>query len=696
MNVEFLFTLLLFILGFGFLIFVHELGHFLVAKWVGVRCPQFAIGFGTAMLSWRRGIGFRTGSTEAEYQKRAAEGLRAKGKDPEEATPADHFAVADEMGLGETEYRLNYLPLGGYVKMIGQEDLDPAARSDDPRAFNKQPIWARTLIISAGVVMNIIFGWVFLVIAFIAGVQFPANVIGDVSSSAPAGSTYAQGHQGDPRYLGLQVGDVVTQLDGDPVKDWSDVIIATALGSPGATVEFTIERDGENEPLRYGLRPEANDGGLLAVGVAPAQTLELGEVSQENEGVAWLRDAGVRRGMRIVRVDEIQVATLGQMVRAVNQKGAGGVTLAFADDTGSVVEIPVDTQPGLERQPEEGASLMGLIPSATVVDLIDDAPAAQAGLKPGDVIIRADEVASPPLSQLPKLIGQAGADGVDLEVHRGDEVVRFEDLKPRDGQVGIYMSLGRPVIAGAVPESAAAAAGLDRAGAEILSVNGEKVATWGELQAKLQSLVAENGPNAEGATAVGTTRVTLAYRLLGVKESPTYEATLEIDAATAARIAAAGWSLDLGKNQLPLKEMMVRVSGDNIAEASRIGLEKTYEFVVQTYLTIVRLFQGSVGVSDLRGPVGIVDEGTRIAARGWPYMLFFLGLISVNLAVINFLPIPITDGGHILFLVVEKVKGSPVSPRIQTIATVVGLVLLGALVLTTTFHDVIRVFGNFF
>src|SRR5690606_25912850 len=110
--------------------------------WVGIRCTQFAIGFGPAVCSWRKGIGFRIGSTEQAYHDRAAAALLDRGPSGEEPTAEQLYAAADSLGLGETEYRLNYLPLGGYVKMLGQEDLDAGARSNDPRSFNSKSVGA--------------------------------------------------------------------------------------------------------------------------------------------------------------------------------------------------------------------------------------------------------------------------------------------------------------------------------------------------------------------------------------------------------------------------------------------------------------------------------------------------------------------------------------------------------------------------
>jgi regulator of sigma E protease len=128
----------LLVLGFGFVIFVHELGHFAVAKWVGVKVTQFAIGFGPSALSWRQGVGFTTGTTEPEYERRidayVEEHKQAFEEEDQRTEPSKRPTLAvrkDQarraLGLGETEYRLNWLPLGGYVKMLGQEDLNPDA-----------------------------------------------------------------------------------------------------------------------------------------------------------------------------------------------------------------------------------------------------------------------------------------------------------------------------------------------------------------------------------------------------------------------------------------------------------------------------------------------------------------------------------------------------------------------------------------
>ena len=125
-----------------------------------------------------------------------------------------------------------------------------------------------------------------------------------------------------------------------------------------------------------------------------------------------------------------------------------------------------------------------------------------------------------------------------------------------------------------------------------------------------------------------------------------------------------------------------------------MGFRQTWKMVVLTYLTIDRLIGGSVSVKELRGPVGIVHIGAQVADRGTMYLVFFLAMISVNLAVLNFLPLPIVDGGLFLFLVYEKIRGRPPSIAFQNAAALVGLALIGTLFVVTFFNDVMRLTGG--
>src|SRR4051812_40246842 len=169
MNWPYILSLFLLVFGFGFVIFWHELGHFLAAKWVGIRVEQFAVGFGQALVSWRKGMGFQLGTSGRRYEKL-------------QKAVSEGDASIDLAKYGETEYRLNWIPLGGYVKMLGQDDLNPAAQSDDPRSYNKKSIGARMVVVSAGVIMNVILAALGFMIVFMIGFSVPPAQVGGIVS----------------------------------------------------------------------------------------------------------------------------------------------------------------------------------------------------------------------------------------------------------------------------------------------------------------------------------------------------------------------------------------------------------------------------------------------------------------------------------------------------------------------------------
>lgn len=123
-------------------------------------------------------------------------------------------------------------------------------------------------------------------------------------------------------------------------------------------------------------------------------------------------------------------------------------------------------------------------------------------------------------------------------------------------------------------------------------------------------------------------------------------------------------------------------------QATQWGVIETRDFILQFYVTLQRMVTGDVSATNLMGPVGIFQTGTNIASKGPDWLIWFLSMISANLAVVNFLPIPIVDGGLFTFLLLEKIKGKPASPRTQMIAQYVGLVLLLSIFVFVTWQDI--------
>ena len=130
-----------------------------------------------------------------------------------------------------------------------------------------------------------------------------------------------------------------------------------------------------------------------------------------------------------------------------------------------------------------------------------------------------------------------------------------------------------------------------------------------------------------------------------------------------------------------------------VLDGQTVPLDDYLEIRPERRETIDRLVRGSVGVDQIRGPVGIVHIGAKVADRGFMYLVFFLGIISVNLAVINFLPLPIVDGGLFLFLIYEKLKGRPPPLAFQNAATIAGVAMIATVLLVVTWNDLMRLMG---
>jgi regulator of sigma E protease len=132
------------------------------------------------------------------------------------------------------------------------------------------------------------------------------------------------------------------------------------------------------------------------------------------------------------------------------------------------------------------------------------------------------------------------------------------------------------------------------------------------------------------------------------------------------------------------------VRADGPIDALAIGLSSSWRFLVETGRVLKGLFQGSVAGSNVGGILTIGAVSHTFAESGLAKFFFFLCILSLNLAVLNILPIPVLDGGHLFFLLVEKLKGSPVSERVMGWSQTVGVVLVVSLMVYVTYNDLVR------
>lgn len=704
-------NLLVIILGFGSIIFVHELGHFLAAKWAGIRVLAFSMGMGPVVLSYRQGLGWRKGSSEPEYRK------LSYGRTE---------AVID--GVSPTEYRLSALPLGGYVKMLGQEDINPGAISDAPDSYQNRPVWKRMVVICAGVVMNILTAGLLFIWVFTVGLRVQPTVIGAVADNSPASRAVAVGR--DDIAPGLQPEDTVLTVNGRTVRGFSEMLVEVAMASRHDPVRLVVERPGEAGLIEFESRAEVSAfSGFLELGVGPAQSVK---VAESDDAAQWERFTrltglpGVPTGSTLARVNGQKVTRPRAIMEAVKASGGAAVSVDFIDEAGAVTtvslkprrDLPVDsaTADGLAAE-----QLLGLTPLLRV-DPEADPKNIEQGLIPGDVFVRIGETEFPSFTDaittirtntrksIPVVVERAGPDGtvetvtLVVDVNKKGQVgFSADSTAATDNRVGRPTRVHRSAPDG--PDAAEPAAGvtestpamdlIQRPGTRVLAVAERPVSSLLDVVAAIEAAT-----DAAFASDAVPETFDLPVRLeLPLPEQPDGSRPVETRVWTLTRaqiesVRGLGWTLPRGEayTQLFLDEEVIDKADGPIAAVGR-GVAKSRQVMNQTYLTFLRLFQGTVKVEHLKGPVGIAHLGTQIADQGFIWVLFFLGLVSVNLAVINFLPLPIVDGGQFLMLAYEGLRGRPMPIVVQNAVTLAGLVLVGSMFLIVTFHDIKAIFG---
>jgi regulator of sigma E protease len=234
-------SIFLVVFFFGGSIFVHELGHFLVARRRGVHVERFSIGFGRAIFKWR-------------------------GKDG-------------------VEYRLSWIPLGGYVLLPQLADLGPIEGRSETDVESLPPIsyTSKMLVFVAGAAFNILFAFALAIIIWFIGQPANSDTVSTSVGRVSPTLTLANGQVVPSAAVeaGLQVGDVIRSIDGTPVEDWSDIEALIKLGS-GQSADgrrqsvFAIERDGQT--LTLAVHPRLSGDGFRQVGIAPGYDLIVQEV----------------------------------------------------------------------------------------------------------------------------------------------------------------------------------------------------------------------------------------------------------------------------------------------------------------------------------------------------------------------------------------------------------------------------------
>jgi regulator of sigma E protease len=687
--------------GLGFVIFVHELGHFAVAKLCGVKCEKFYLGFDFGGLRLCR---FR---------------------------------------WGETEYGIGIFPLGGYVKMLGQEDnparlreemerakqqaesggvtnlpspasgrgsggeggqepshsaltpalsqkeRGPCASPDaplyDPRSFLAQSVPKRMAIISAGVIMNVIFAFLMAVVAFGIGVEQVPCVIGSVFPGEPAWQA------------GLRVGDEVLEIAGKKMTQFRDLQTAISLGDidPEKGVDMLIRRPGVQEPFSVTVKPDRSRGAFL-IGVASGKTTRLLEnrrtwlVEKRNPvipgSVAAQAKPPFLNGDQFVGINQTPIDNYAQidagLAKTADQKITVAVYRGKHADRKPSLSITVDRNP---------VRTLGLVMKMGPISAVQaDSPATAAGIKAGDLLLKIDDKPIADPMRLPSELARRAGQTVKLTVQRegaaAPVVLSARLREPSSYFAPEYLLIDSPVevtalgltyrvlneIADVVPGSPAAKAelrpgdvmvralllppdketqrNLEKEQSELTIPFGEKDRNWPALCNALQDVLP------------GTV-----VRLTVLREGKERWTALK-------PVEVADWfSPERG---FVFEPMTFARRAQSTREALALGGREMLDALTIVFRTVGKVSTNQVSARNLGGPWSIIQMAMRAADAGTPTFLLFLTFLSANLAVINFLPIPLLDGGLMVFLLYEGIRGKPANEHVQVVLTYLGLAFI--------------------
>jgi regulator of sigma E protease len=642
-----------FILVLGWLVFFHELGHFFAAKLCGIYCERFSIGM-----------------------------------------PPRLFGVK----WGETDYCLGALPIGGYVKMAGQEDVPKTEEEREKefghvppdRWFSNKPVWQRFFVIAAGPTMNLVLGILLYGIVALVGAYVPLstvdNRIGDVEEDSPAASAQlyqasAPGirpsYDGEPDARGWETGDRIVTIGGEPIKNIADVAMKAILGS-SVVHDVEIERlnpDGTTTTYFSPVQSKVMDEtGHARFGVAPFISAV---VSRVQDGMP-AQEQGVEPGDKILRVGGkiVDQTTFTKLVENTPEDTPIRLTL---DRDGTLCEVT------LKPQIRGKFTEVAFSPQLSWMELIPpDAPLKVAagpekvlkdtGLQVGDVILRIDgREANADL--LRKLHRTQPERKVAVQVRRpvgflgrGEETLSLEltALQALQAIAGVD-DRARPVVAGV---TSALRERLDlRERDEIIAIDGQPATV---------ALLRESERSHPDGSLELTIRRPAIWRGLLRKES---EETVTVDVA---RVGVVGvvYGEEMVYHRVPT------------VEVPREAVRKGFQAVSRVLQTVGELVGGGLSPRDLGGPLMIYQITTDAARLGYWWLLELTAFISVNLFIFNLLPLPVLDGGLLVFLTVEGVRRKPLDVRIAERIQKVGLVLIIGLMLYVTYNDILRWITN--
>lgn len=529
----------------GLLIFVHELGHFLVAKYFGVRVETFSLGFGHKILKFKR---------------------------------------------GETTYCISWIPLGGYVKMYGDDPSVQIPEEEKKHSFLHKPVGPRIAVVLAGPLMNLFFAaFLFFVIGLI-GEEMASPTVGDVHKDTVAYNA------------GFRSGDKVLKIGSVVPQSWNQVqkVLQTSTGK-NLNIEVQREESKEQVPLQV-------------------------------------------------------MPTLGDNENILSSNKRVGV-----------IE-------GLHGESQ-----------AAIVGVTTDSPAAKAGFKNLDLIVSIDNTPIDFFREIDPTIAAFKAKGLNevsvkvrsLADEKNDKEERTLTLNI--GQPNLGLTTAELIVYRVKAKSPASEADI-QPGDQVTQINKQPVQNWQDVVKIVKAYQADQGPIHLQISRSGQT--------LSKDITPELTEMMNQKGQEESR-----YTIGIVSGFIPVPPKATLVKAANIGDALWMGVEKSYEWSGVVVMSFVRLIEGSVSAKNIGGIITIGRAASHSFESGLSQFLKMMAIISINLFLLNLLPVPVLDGGHLVFYTIEAIRGVPVSLRKMEIAQQVGMFLLLALMIFALFNDITNWLG---
>jgi regulator of sigma E protease len=696
-------------LGLGLVIFIHELGHFIAAKLCDVHVETFSIGFGKAI-------------------------------------PFCQFRY------GETLYKIGWIPLGGYVKMVGEGDnADTEEAEEDPRSFKNKSVGQRMIIISAGVIMNIILGCICFMVAYSHGVEETPPIVGGVGVGSPAWQQDVRG------------GTQILQIESITKPTYEDIRPTVMSAPKDGTVMFVI-RDDSGATRTVHLSPRRNPEDLYPmVGIYPVSQLELQKPR--------------RPGMTPVRkgspADKARAADGSSF-----QGGDRIVACTDPSDPAKITPIPVDprdptgtkldAQEFARRQFElrgkpmtvrvaRGGDTHDFVLEPAYSSVVPDVRfqmgrlAAMRANGPAANAVLVAPAGEPGLQMSRPEQMDVGDKIIAIEIKKGDETIRYVDELSKEKEKNVREILTDPLRLGYDLESWAqtatdrkvrltvlrAATGAAKTGKRVtydlqwdpsLVFNGESVLGRSSpmplsglgLAYYVVTTIDSAAPTS--VLARGDVITHIRYRDFNEKQELEPQKWVKLKPYQGAFLhnllqnlpsPDVDFKVQRGGNEVEVSVQLVvddktpwpeldrgflfpldtRIQkADDPIDALGMGLHRTWRTVKVIYQTLYATIFRQISTETLSGPLSIANVSYKIAGYDLWQFILFIGLININLAVVNFLPIPLLDGGHMVFLIYEKIRGKPAPEKLQVWALYLGLLFIILLMLFVIYLDVRKLF----